>query len=171
MITRIEAEAARAGNRKAAKTDLTSEAAFKTAVDGFERALVSPILSGDLASWLDEVEETWREASSQIHFQTKHLHPRQFEEIAQQDPELLPRIDLLKAEDAAIEAEREKFNQCLGRLAQHFPKLEPDEDKAKKHTVTLIDEGVAFITRIRKQVVAVQIWYIEAFNRDGGAVD
>jgi hypothetical protein len=157
--------------RREPENSPTADAALKAALDTFERSLISPIISGDMVGWFEEVEESWREAASQIHFQTKHLHPRRYEEIAQQDSELLPRIDLLKAEDGAIEAEREKFNQGVSRLAEHIPKLEPDEEKAQKYTNTLSDEGVAFIARIRKQAVAVQTWYIEAFNRDRGAVD
>jgi hypothetical protein len=154
-----------------ARDNSNPEAAFKAAVDEFERCLVTPILSGQLAAWVGEVQEAWREAAGQVHYQIKHLHPRQYEEIAKQDPELFPRIDLLKLEDGAIEEHRDKINQTVVRLAQHIPKLEPDEEKAQKHTKSVVDDGLAFIARVRKQVVAVQTWYIEAFNRDGGAVD
>jgi hypothetical protein len=156
---------------KGSINSIDSEAAFKTALDEFERSLVRPIISGELPAWVQEVQEAWREAAGQIHYQIKHLHPRQYEEIAQQDPELLPRIDLLKIEDTGIEEQREKINQSVVRIAEHVPKLEPDEEKAQKYTKTLVDDGLAFVARIRKQVVAVQTWYIEAFNRDRGAVD
>jgi hypothetical protein len=153
------------------KKSVEAEAAFKSAVDDFERSLLRPLLSGELPNWVKEVHQDWREAASHIHYQIKHQHPRQYEEIAQQDPELLPRIDLLKREDAAIEVERETINQAVDRVAEHLPKLEPDEGKAEKFTKPLIDDGMAFIARVRKQVIAVQTWYIEAFNRDRGAVD
>ena len=113
----------------------------------------------------------WSDASAQIHYHIKHLHPRQFDEISKQDPELLPRIELLKAEDDAIEQQREQFSSVMNRVSEHAPKLEPDEEKAQKHTKTLVDDGTAFLTRVRKQEAAVQTWYVEAFNRDGGAVD
>src|SRR4051812_32752696 len=156
---------------KACDESINSTEAFKAALDEFERCSVTPILSGELAAWVQEVREAWREAAGQVHFQLKHLHPRQYEEIAKQDPALLPRIDLLKLEDAAIEDQRDKINQLMVRLAQHIPKLEPDEEKSQKHTKSLVDDGLAFVARVRKQVVTVQTWYIEAFNRDRGAVD
>jgi len=115
--------------------------------------------------------KAWSEAGAQTHFHTKHLHGRQYDEIAKQDPELLPRLDLLKAEDAAIEQLRDQLNQTVIRVAKHAPSFEPDEEKAQKFTKTLIDDGLAFVIRVRKQSVAVQTWYIEAFNRDGGSVD
>src|SRR5947207_16028706 len=144
---------------------------LKIALANFETSLVTPIVYGELSAWVEEVEKTWREASAQIHYHIKHLHPRQYDEIAKQDPELLPRIELLKAEDEAIEQQREQFSTTVSRVAQHAPKLEPDEENAQKYTKTLADEGTAFLARIRKQEVAVQTWYVEAFNRDRGAVD
>ena len=83
---------------------------LKTALSKFENNLVTPIVSGELASWIEEVKTGWSDASAQIHCHIKHLHPRQFDEISKQDPELLPRIELLKAEDDAIEQQREQFS-------------------------------------------------------------
>jgi hypothetical protein len=145
--------------------------ALKTVLSTFETSLLTPTVSGELASWLEEVQKSWDQASTEIHFHVKHLHPRQFDEISKQDPELFPKIEQLQAEDEAIEQQRELLAQLIGRVGQHAPKLEPDEEKAEKYTKTIVDQGTAFITQVRKQEVAVQTWYVEAFNRDRGAVD
>jgi hypothetical protein len=144
---------------------------LKSVLTEFETSLLRPTVSGELTSWLEEVQKSWDKASAQIHYHVKHLHPRQYDEIAQQDPELLPRIDQLRAEDQVIEQQREQLSQAIGRVGQHVPKMEPDEEKAQKHTKTIVDAGTAFLTQVRKQELAVQTWYVEAFNRDGGAVD
>ncbi|MEX0612767.1 MAG: hypothetical protein WD738_15065 [Pirellulales bacterium] len=149
----------------------TTESDLKTALTGLETSLSTPIVSGELAAWMGEVQKAWQEASAQIHYSVKHLHQRQYDQMAKEDLELLPRIELLKVEDEAIEQQREHISQMVARDAQHVPKLEPDEGKAQKHVQSLIDEGLAFITRVRKQEVAVQTWLLEAFNRDRGAVD
>ena len=153
------------------ETATNHENDLKIALTNFETSLVTPIVSGELATWIEAVQNGWSEASAQIHYHIKHLHPRQYDEISKQDPELLPRIELLKAEDEAIEQQREQFSSVVSRVSQHAPKLEPDEEKAQKYTKTLADDGTAFLGRVRKQEVAVQTWYVEAFNRDGGAVD
>ncbi len=144
---------------------------LKAALANFETSLVTPIVSGELAEWIDEVQQSWSDASAQIRYQIEHLHPRQYDVIAKQDPELLPRIELLKAEDDAIERQREHLSATIHRVAEHAPKFEPDEEKAQKHTKTMIDDGTAFLTRVRKQEAALQTWFVEAFDRDGGAVD
>ena len=144
---------------------------LKAVLTAFETSLLTPTVSGELATWLEEVQKTWEEASTQVHYHIKHLHPRQYDEISKQDPELLPRIDQLRAEDEAIEQQRALLAQAIGRVGQHVPKMEPDEEKAAKYTKAMIDSGTAFLIQVRKQEAAVQTWYVEAFNRDGGAVD
>jgi hypothetical protein len=147
------------------------EARLKAALDAFESDLLRPVVSGDFARWVHELKRSWDDAVEQICVHATVLHPQQYDQISKQDLELLPRIDLLKAEDVAIEYDCEKLNQAIGRLAQHAPKLEPDEVKGQKHAKGVVDAATTLIARVRKQTLAVQTWYIEAFNRDGGAVD
>src|SRR6188472_1008612 len=88
-----------------------SDEDLKAALAEFETSILSPTISGELTRWLEHVQECWEEASAQIHFHVKHLHPRQYEEISKQDAELLPRIEQLEAEDDAIEQTRDQLNQ------------------------------------------------------------
>ena len=157
-------------NRTQAKTDYSQDD-LKAVLTTFESSLLTPTVCGELATWLEEVQKSWEEASTQVHYHIKHLHPRQYDEISKQDPELLPRIDQLRAEDEAIEQQRALLAQAIGRVGQHVPKMEPDEEKAAKYTKAMIDSGTAFLIQVRKQEAAVQTWYVEAFNRDGGSVD
>jgi hypothetical protein len=120
---------------------------------------------------MNEVQHAWHEASRHIEHNLSQLHPQQFDEIAQQDQELFPQIEQLKAEDEAIAADLTRISNMVARDAEHVPKLEPDEGKAQKHVQNLIDAGLAFIIRVRKQEVAVETWLVEAFNRDRGAGD
>ncbi len=78
---------------------------------------------------------------------------------------------MLKAEDEAIECDLEKLGHTMSRMAEHLPKLEPDEAKAQPHVQSLMDQSVALVARVRKQEVAVQTWFAEAFNRERGGGD
>jgi hypothetical protein len=149
----------------------TYESDLKTALASLETRLSTPVVSGELADWMGEVQKAWADASHQIEVSLLRLHPGQYEQIAQQDQEMFPQIEKLKAEDEAIASERERIGNMVQRDAQHVPKLEPDEGKAKKHVQNLVDEGLAFVTRVRKQEVAIETWLIEAFNRDRGGGD
>jgi hypothetical protein len=153
------------------KNRASTDSDRKTALAALETSLSTPIVSGELAAWVGEVQKAWEEASQQICHAITSVHPGQYEEMGEEDLELLPQIERLKLEDEAIEREREHLDQIVERDAQHVPKLEPDEAKAHRHVQNLIDEGLAFITRVRKQEVAVETWLVEAFNRDRGTAD
>jgi hypothetical protein len=148
-----------------------SENDLRAALMSFETSVATPIVSGELPDWVDKLRKSWLEASAQVHYHAKHLHPRQYQEISNEDPALFQQIELLKAEDDAIERDREKLTQSVTRIAELVPKLEPDEGKANRHIQTLIDEALAFVIRARKQEVAVQTWFVEAFNRERGGGD
>ena len=152
-------------------TESNSENELREALASFETSVATPIVSGDLPDWTDKVQKAWSEASAQVHYHVKHLHPRQYDEISNEDPALFQQVELLKAEDDAIERDREKLNQSVTSVATHAPKLEPDEGKANRHIQSLIDDAMAFVMRARKQQVAVQTWYVEAFNRERGGGD
>jgi hypothetical protein len=150
---------------------LNSENELREALALFETSVATPIVSGELPDWAEKVQKAWSEASAQVHYHVKHLHPRQYHEISNEDPALFQQVELLKTEDEAIEHEREKLTQSVTRVATHVPRLEPDEGKANNRVQTLIDEALAFVVRARKQEVAVQTWYVEAFNRERGGGD
>jgi hypothetical protein len=151
------------------RTQSAVDDALKAALSNFETSLATPVVSGELADWLDTLKKSWANASAKIHAAAVRGHASELEQIGSADPELLPRVEQLQAEDAAIEHARQSFDQAMSRIATHAPKLEPDEEKAQQHVRKLVDEGMALVTRVRKQEVAIQTWFVEAFNRDRGA--
>jgi hypothetical protein len=152
-------------------TESASHDELKASLEAFETSLETPVISGELTDWLEAVNKTWSEASAQIQDRMRDEHARQFDEMGKEDPELLPRVELLQAEDGAIEADRLALGQLITNTSQQAPKLEPDEGKANDLLKDLIDAGLALVTRVRTQEVAIQTWFFEAFNRDRGPVD
>jgi hypothetical protein len=150
-------------------TDFDRE--LKAELEAFETSLATPVVSGELAVWSDHVREAWAKLSLRVHDDVATQHVRQFDEITTQDSELFAQVDKLKAEDEALEAQRQSLDQLVGRLANLAPLVEPDEGKFHAFMAQLQKDGVDFVSRVRKQLVAVQTWYVEAFNRDRGVAD
>jgi hypothetical protein len=169
MAFRGEIMATNTAHAEAAQTNPNRD--LKVALDTFEESMLTPLVSGDVPQWAENVQSTWAEASAQIHDLLAELHPKQYEEMAANDPELLPRIEVLKQEDCELERQREELGQMIGRVTERAPELEPDEGKAARHAEKLVEAGIQFIARVRKQRVALQTWFAEAFTRDRGAVD
>jgi hypothetical protein len=147
------------------------ENALRDALASFETSVTTPVVSGELSDWIDKIRKAWSGLSALLQEHAQKLHPQQFKEIEEADPALLRQIELLQAEDESIECDREKLHQTIGRMAEHLPKLEPDEAKAQPHIQSLMDQSIALVTRVRKQEVAVQTWFAEAFNRERGGGD
>jgi hypothetical protein len=144
---------------------------LKTALDAFEVALITPVVSGELAVWGDGVRAQWASLAPLVDRQRSRLHPKQFDEMTRTDPEIFSQVDKLKAEDAALEEEQQKLGLLVNRLTNLAPLIEPDERKFNDLQATLRKVGVAFVAHCKQQQVAVQTWYLEAFNRDRGFVD
>ncbi len=152
-------------------THTEPEHELRLSLERFETCLVTPMMAGELLSWVDELQNAWTDAFAHVRQHATELHPRQYQQISKADPELLPRTEKLQAEDAEIDEDCDEFARHLHRFAEHAPKFEPDEEKIAGHAKTLVDDGVEFITRVRKQEAAVHAWFTEAFTRDCGVAD
>ena len=147
------------------------ERELRSSLESLETSLATPIVSGELSAWANQVGSAWADTRPRVRNQLVHAHQKQYEEITSQDPELFARVEKLKAEDAALEEQIESFNRLVDRLADLAPLAEPDERKFHALVEELQKRGVELITRMRRQLVAVQTWYQEAFIRDRGVAD
>jgi hypothetical protein len=152
-------------------TQTHPEQSLKASLEQFETCLLTPVMSGELIAWVEELCAAWTDVAEHVEQHVSELHPSQYKQISREDPELLPRTEKLQAEDSCIAEDREEFDRFFHRFAEHAPKFEPDEEKIASHLKSLVDKGVEFITRVRKQEAAVQAWFVEAFTRDRGVAD
>jgi hypothetical protein len=147
------------------------ETALRDALTAFEISVTTPVVSGELSDWIDKVKKCWSPAAERMRQEIKDNHPQVFGEIAETDAALLRQVELLKTEDEAIASDLAELDQTMSRLVEHLPKMEPDEAKAQPHIQKLVEKSVALVTRVRKQDVALQTWFAEAFNRERGGGD
>jgi hypothetical protein len=148
-----------------------AEDALREALAAVETSVTTPVVSGELPDWSDKVRKAWAELSPLVQEHAKQLHPEQYVEITAADAALLRQVELLRAEDEEIEKDRRRLEQTMTRMTELLPKFEPDEAKAQPHIQELMDQSIGFVMRVRKQEVAVQTWFAEAFNRERGGGD
>ncbi len=144
---------------------------LRDALDAFETSLDLPVVAGELDTWCEQVQAAWNVADPQLHRHLTQLHPRQLREIVEADAALASEVDKLEHEGEALERDRSAIGRLVEELAAVAPRVEPDERKFADQTQRLMQLGVAFVARIKKQQVAIEAWYQEAFNRDHGVVD
>jgi hypothetical protein len=144
---------------------------LRDVLERLETNLLVPIVAGELPSWINEVCSAWKEAAHTITMHVCGRLPLQYDEIANQDSDLLRRVEELKADNEAILKEMDCLQPIVTWLAEHASDFEPDELKLKHHVALLTKDCIAFLQHVKKHELAVQTWFVEAFNRDRGVGD
>ena len=85
------------------------------------------------------------------------MHAEEFAEIVEQDSGLLARVEQLKKEDSAI---TQQFADLCRRASasQKSPGCEPDEGQVREDVSRLVELGLSFVIRVRKQETAITTW-------------
>lgn len=147
-----------------------SEAKLRAALEELETALQTPLVSGEHVEWSRTVQKSWDAAAAAVHNQLGS-HRKQFKEMMNVDQEIFRQVELLKKEDEELE----KMIECVGKkiafLSRKTEIAERDERRTGDERLVAVDDGIAFIVRMRKQEIAIKTWFGEAFNRDRGPVD
>jgi seryl-tRNA synthetase len=136
-----------------------------------ETALGTPPVQGELRTWATTLRKTFEETTRDILKQIETVHPAQFQEIEEQNSELLARVENLRDEDR-------KHQDWCRTLAAQFTDLEAnairagaDEKQVIDQQQKLLDEGLRFVMNVRRQETAIRTWTEEAFDRDTGNAD
>jgi len=140
------------------------------ALTGFETALVTPLVSGELLDWSGAVGKAWEELQAAWR-EHPQRHESQYTEMSEVDQEIFRHVERLRNEDNAITAEIVAVDAEISRLDRKTPAAERDHLRAEESRQKVVDQGIALVVRIRKQEIALKTWFVEAFNRDRGSVD
>jgi hypothetical protein len=151
-----------------ATSEVNNERALRDALEGVETALHTPLISGELADWSRDLQASWARLMLEIKKHVLGIHRVQFQRIANQDPDLLHQVAQMAAEDSAILDEVGVLDRMIAKLSIEGDDLKPRELKVREELQSLKERGVALLTRIRAQEVAISVWFSEAFNRDLG---
>src|SRR5262245_37364276 len=110
-----------------------------------ETSLLTPVVSGELESWARTVQEAAEGLSRRLPTYLKSvLHP-QYADIARSDPELLPRVEQLIAEDQNVVLEQDAFRKRAGEFAARASQIKKDEAQVTSERTTLEQEGIALV--------------------------
>jgi hypothetical protein len=140
-------------------------------LENLETAILSPVVSGELAAWARTVQEATMEVARQLpSFIRSVLHP-QYAEIAKTDQELLTRVQQLKDEDHKLLEELQAFEGHVKAFAERAAKIMKDELQLEGDRAKLEQQGTALSLNIKRQRAAADTWLAEAAYRDRGPVD
>lgn len=136
-----------------------------------ETAFETPVVPGELDAWIETVDTATKTIAGQLKKQLRVVHKQQFDDIAEQDDELLGRLEQLREEDSEILTDFGKLSSTVGRFRETVVTADRNETELEKAQSNLAEQGVAFVVRARTQETAISTWSSEAFLRDHGVGD
>lgn len=142
--------------------------AFNEALSKLETSLLTPVVSGELASWVRAAQQAATDLGVHLNSYVGSTQRQQYQQIASSDPELLSRVQQLAGEDQELLAEYRKLGRSLDDLAQMVSAADKHESRAEEQRSDFEKQGLALILRIRKHQVASDTWLSEAVYRDRG---
>lgn len=147
------------------------EPAVVEALNRLETTLLTPLVSGELDDWVQQVRAATLALGARLREFIESVLHAQYVQIAKADVELLSRVEQMMEQDKTLLAEYDGFLAELDALAARVPSAERDELKIAEHRAHIEARGTALVLAIKKQRATAATWLSEAFYRDRGPVD
>lgn len=147
------------------------ETAFLTGLASFERCLMTPVIPGELPGWLLAARDACRQTRQLFRAEVDGPHSQLLREIVDQDSELVPRAEELRAEDTRLLTELDNLHVTAEHLCELAERAEPNEARLDEHVEDFTASATDFVMQCRRHEIALTTWFMEAFNRDRGIAD
>ena len=148
-----------------------AEQALSDGMAKLETALLTPVVSGELNSWVKNAQQAADNFGSQLGQYIDRVLHKEFNEIAKSDSELLERVQSMYKEEKALVAEHVKFREDLASLVTRSDGEKRDELKMAEQVDRVEKRGHELILSVKRLQVAASTWLTEAVYRDRGPVD
>lgn len=149
----------------------TSTTQLEATLVQFEKAVLSPVVPGELSDWTKEAFEKTEELHTVLSEHATSIHDEVYDTISTADPEMLPRVELLQVEDDAINAIARELLEMAKTMRTVAGSVVPDEERARKLLDAFLTAASALIIRVKKQERGIDVWLQESQTRDRGVKD
>jgi hypothetical protein len=146
------------------------DATLRDALDTLERCCGTPVVPGELVTWLESVEAAFTELEASLRQQSGR-HSEQLNQIMRDDTSLQRQVDHLKREDHELSDMFGALKARATAFAERAAAIEPDEASMSEEVESFARDGAWFVIRVRKQDTAIRTWFGEAVRRERGAGD
>jgi hypothetical protein len=171
FLTRLARPLVLARLNRCDMTTLAPTAVLNETMGKLESALLSPVISGELATWIRNVQESAATFALDFTCYLNTVLHVQYAEIARTDPELLTRVEQLIEADQKLLKDVAAFHEELHLLGQRAVQVDKHESKLAEQRERVEQRGIDLLLRIKKQQAAADAWLAEAHYRDRGVAD
>lgn len=136
-----------------------------------EAALLTPLVSGELLSWVETVLSAAATFGTDwTRYVRTTLHPM-YKEIAKTDNDLLTKVEQMTRTDHELFEHVAAFQEHLAGMMHLAEVAGLEEVRVEERRQSIENEGMELILRIKKQQAASGTWLAEAQYRDRGVGD
>ena len=147
------------------------QAAFTRALQTLETNLETPVVPGELAGWVRSVRAAIDTVAPLLHERIYVKHRRMLEQIGEQDPEQLPRVEQLRQEGGALLEELAARTGEFRDLDRANSDRQENARAFEEDIERVVQRGLALVIHVRRHDTALATWYMAAFQRDRGVAD
>lgn len=147
------------------------ESDLDQAIRIFETGLITPVVPGELSSWIASLREALDEVGICLRNAIESIHDERYEQIVQRDAELSARVTQMREEDAQLLADFHAVDHQLTALEMQQAAETTGVSKVDKLRSDLVDLSLAFVVRVKTQEATLSTWQMESFQRDRGLGD
>ena len=144
---------------------------YTDALERLESDFLTPIVPGELVSWLGTVSESAQFAGAMLWRHVEGDNQTEYAEIIAQDREMFARVEQLKTGDRECYRQMEALLDHIIRFQRESLRQEWNESMARFPVETLIKQGLAWVIDAKRQEKSRETWFNEAFQRDRGGGD
>jgi predicted nuclease with TOPRIM domain len=146
-------------------TTVESMSELRESLTHFESSLQTPIVSGELATWLEDARQAFERVREMLG-ESCQRYTEMLNSILHHDTELLGRVEELRQLDARVTSQLNVLQHKFEQLCERAKAVEPDELKLEKQVRDAINQGLTFVLAARKLDTGVTTWHAEATKHD-----
>lgn len=146
------------------------EEQFEQALDATGESFAAPFDPAAPGEWVaacDRALQELRPALAEI----RRLHQLEFAEIEREDIGLAPHVEELRGQEGVLIEEGRSLAERMAALRQRCERGDEDRSAWETELSQAAELGLAWISRVREQHLAIRTWLVEAVTRDRGVVD
>jgi hypothetical protein len=144
---------------------------LETALQGLERECEMPYVPGELDRWGDGIRALLQQLTPLFQRQITVDHPQLYAQILKNNLDLSAHVEQMRTEDSQLLVAFAGVERLIEDVNLFVNEGQMSEQRFLPIRTRLVETGLEFVVRTRKQLLALDTWSSESIRRDTGTGD
>ena len=151
--------------------DTENESGLTKALAQLESCLETPVVPGELVSWLRAAQLPMRTCVTLFEREVEEAHCDLLDKIERNDLGLAHRVKNMRREDENLISSWQAMESDLEEFCEVAVETEPNEARLSDSLNRFTLRAIGLVIKTRRQESALTTWYLESLQRDRGTAD